>query len=145
MSNLVQFDKFEGGDVDEFIEHFEICALANSWDEEKNALMIATCLKGEALEVYKTIGTEGRNNYLTVKETLQTAFRTEGQKFTALSEFHERSMFPTETPQRYLFELKRCLTKHFRKWTDKQNITCLNSISWDFPRRFMRIFAFLQR
>ena len=49
MSNLFQVDKFGGGD-DEFIEHFEICALANGWDEEKNALMIATCLKREALE-----------------------------------------------------------------------------------------------
>ena len=35
ISNLVQVDKFEGGDVDEFIEHFEICALANGRDEEK--------------------------------------------------------------------------------------------------------------
>ena len=60
MSNIVQVDKFEGGDVDQFIVHFEICALANGWDKEKNALMIATCLKGEALEVYKTVGTEGR-------------------------------------------------------------------------------------
>ena len=102
MSNLVQVDKFEGGDVDEFIKHFEICALANCWNEEKNALMIAICLKGEALEVDKTVGTEGRNNYLTVKETLQTDFRAEDQKFTALSEFQGRSMFPTETPQRYL-------------------------------------------
>ena len=102
-------NKFESGDVDEFIEHFEICALANGCDEEKNALMIATCLKGEALEVYKTVGTEERKNYVTVKETLQTAFRAVYQKFTALREFHGRSMFPNETSQRYLFELKRLL------------------------------------
>ena len=75
--------------------------------------MIATCLKGEALEVYKTVGTEERKNYATVKETLQTAFRAEDQKFTALSEFHGRSMFPNETPQRYLFELKLLLIKAF--------------------------------
>ena len=55
MANPIQVDKFDGGDVDEFIEHFEICALANSWEMEKKALMIATCLKGEALEVYKTV------------------------------------------------------------------------------------------
>ena len=44
---------------------------------------------------------------------LQTAFRPEDQKFTALSEFHGRSIFPTETPQRYLFELKYLLNKAF--------------------------------
>ena len=68
---LVQVDKFEGGDVDEFIEHFEICALANGWEVEKKALMIATCLKGEALGVYKTVNSEGRKDYRIVKETLQ--------------------------------------------------------------------------
>ena len=86
MSNLVQVDKFESGDVDEIIEHFEICALANGWDEEKNALMIATCLKGEALEVYKTVGTEERKKELrNGKETLQTAFKAGDQKFTAFT------------------------------------------------------------
>lgn len=113
MANPIQVDKFDGGDVDEFIEHFEICALANGWEMEKKALMIATCLKGEALEVYKTVNTEGRKDYGTVKETLQNAFKAEDQRFTALSEFHQRSMFPNETPQRYLFELKRLLNRAF--------------------------------
>ena len=54
MANQVQVDKFESGDVDDFIDYFEICALANEWSVEKKALMVATCLKGEALEVYKS-------------------------------------------------------------------------------------------
>ena len=119
MANPVQVDKFEGGDVDEFIEHFEICALANGWETEKKALMIATCLKGEALEVYKTVNTEGRKDYGIVKETLQNAFKAEDQRFTALSEFHQRSMFPNETPQRYLFQLKRLLNKAFPEMDDQ--------------------------
>ena len=50
--------------------------------------------QGEALEVYKTMGTEGRKNHVTVKETLQTAFRAEDQKLTALSKFHGNLYFP---------------------------------------------------
>ena len=119
MTNIVQVDKFEGGDIDEFIEHFEICALANGWEVEKKALMIATCLKGEALGVYKTVNSEGRKDYRIVKETLQNAFRAEDQRFTALSEFHQRSMFPNETPQRYLFEMKRLLNKAFPEMDDQ--------------------------
>ena len=51
MAQYVQVDKFENGDIDDFMDHFEICSLANEWSIEKKALMIATCLKGEALEV----------------------------------------------------------------------------------------------
>ena len=51
----VQVDKFESGDVDDFRDHFEICALANGWSVEKKALMMVTCLNGEALEVYKSL------------------------------------------------------------------------------------------
>ena len=81
---MFQVDKFDDGDVDDFIKHFEICALANGWDDEKRALMIATCLKGEALEVYKTIGAEEEKKFVMVKGTLQNAFRAEDQKFTAI-------------------------------------------------------------
>ena len=55
MANMVQADKFDGGDIDDYLEHFDICALANGWEQERKALMIATCFKGEALEVFKTL------------------------------------------------------------------------------------------
>ena len=55
MANYVQIDKFESGDFDDFIDHFEICLLANEWPDEKKALMIATCLKGESLDAYGCI------------------------------------------------------------------------------------------
>ena len=49
----VQVEKFENGDIEYFLEHLDICSLANEWTLEKRALMIAICLRGEALEVYK--------------------------------------------------------------------------------------------
>ena len=55
MANAVQADKFDGGEVDEYVEHCGICALANGREPERKVLMLATCLKGEALEVFKTI------------------------------------------------------------------------------------------
>ena len=52
-SQLVKIQKFENGDFEEFIDNFEICSLANEWTENKKALLLGACLKGEALEVYK--------------------------------------------------------------------------------------------
>ena len=103
MANYVQIDKFESGDIDDFIDHFEICSLANEWPDEKKALMIATCLKGESLDVYKSLHPDDRKVYDTVHLI----------KFTSLSEFHQRTMHPDETPQKDLYELKRLLQKAF--------------------------------
>ena len=33
---LYKANKFDGGDVDEYLEHFEICALANAWEPDLN-------------------------------------------------------------------------------------------------------------
>ena len=80
---------------------------------EKKGLMIATCLRGEALEVYKTLDAESRLDYGRVKERLLSAFKPEDTKFTSLSEFQNRSLHPGETPQKYLYELKGFLRKAF--------------------------------
>ena len=84
MAQYVQVDKFEDGDIDDFMDHFEICSLANEWSIEKKALMIATCLKGEALEVYKSLENDERE-YGNIKAALQKAFKPEYIKFTSLS------------------------------------------------------------
>ena len=110
-SNLVQIEKFESGDSGEFLDNFEISSLANEWGEDKKALMIATCLSGGALQVYETLTTDERKDYGTVKGKLVSAFKPEDVTFTSLSEFHGRTMFPGESPQKYLFELKKLLNK----------------------------------
>ena len=75
--------------------------------------MIATCLWGEALEVFKTLDMESRLNLDTVKNKLFSAFKPEDTKFTSLSKFQSRSLHPSETPQKYLYELKGLLRKTF--------------------------------
>ena len=107
----VQVGKFENGNIEYILEHFDLCSLANEWALEKRALMIATCLRGEALEVYKTLDAESGLDFATVKEKLLGAFKPEDTKFTSLSEFQNRSLHPGETPQKYLYELKGLLRK----------------------------------
>ena len=73
--------------------------------------MTATCLKGESLEVYKSLNEDDRKVSNTVKRKLQDAFKPEDIKFTSLSRFHERTIYPGETPQKYLYEqLQKSIT-----------------------------------
>ena len=119
MANLVQVDKFENGNVEDFIDHFEICSLANEWSNQKRALMIATCLKGETLEVYKSLSVDEREKHGIVVTALREAFKPEDIKFTSLSEFHERTIYPGESPQKFIFELKRLLKKAFPEMVEE--------------------------
>ena len=158
MANYVQIDKFESGDIDDFIDHFEICSLANESSDEKKALMIATCLKDESVDVYNSlhpddrkvydgVKMDDRKAYDGVKMKLKNAFKPEDIKFTTLSEFHEfqRTMHPDETPQKYLFELKRLLQKAFPEMIEvRRNNSCLINIFKAFLGTFMKIFAFPQ-
>ena len=82
-------------------------------------LMIATCLRGEALQVYKTLTTDDRKDYDAVKGKLLSAFKSEDIQFTSLSDFHVRTMFPGERPQKFLFELKRLLNKAFPQMAEE--------------------------
>ena len=81
--------------------------------------MIATCLRGEALQVYKTLTTDERKDYGTVKGKLLSAYKPEDITFTSLSELHGRTMFPGERPQKYLFELKKLLNKAFPQMAEE--------------------------
>ena len=95
-SNFVQIEMFESGDFEEFLDNFDISSLASEWGADKKALMIATCLRGEALQVYKTLTTDERKDYGTVKGKLVSTFKPEDITFTSLSEFHGRTMFPAK-------------------------------------------------
>ena len=52
-SNLVQIEKFERGDFEEFLDNFEIRSLASEWGADKKALMIATCLRDKHFKFTK--------------------------------------------------------------------------------------------
>ena len=112
-------EKFESGDVEEFLENLEIYSLANEWNADKKVLMIATCLSGEALQVCKSLTANERRNYDLVKGKLSSAFKPEDITFTSFCEFHAITMFLDERPQKYLFDLKRLLNRAFPQMAEE--------------------------
>ena len=65
-SNIVQLEKFESGDFEEFIDSFDICSLAKEWSEDKKVLMVATCVRGKP-QTYKSLTMDERKDYGMVK------------------------------------------------------------------------------
>ena len=43
---------FSSGDIEEWLQRYEICASDNNWKEEEKALRIPTLLEKESLAVY---------------------------------------------------------------------------------------------
>ena len=85
--------------------------MANGWTVGQKSLKLATRLQGEALTAYKDIPMDDRKNYDIVKAALQGALIPEEGKFIAMDAFHTRSLFPSESVQIYVYELKKLINR----------------------------------
>ncbi|KAL5516994.1 hypothetical protein EMCRGX_G002458 [Ephydatia muelleri] len=81
--------RFTGGDFSEWIQRFEICSMANEWDEDAMARKLPTLLEKEALRL------------------LIDKLRPSG--FVTLAEFQARKLSRGEIALLYVHELKRLL------------------------------------
>ena len=66
---------FSGGDWNEWLLRFDICAEANGWKNDVRVVKLPTLLEGEALAVFTEIGENERKDYLKVTDALKRAFR----------------------------------------------------------------------
>lgn len=98
---------FSGGDVTEWLQRYEICCKANSWNDQAKAQKLPTLLEGEALAVWLDMSETDQADYATVKENLLEKLKP--AEFVSLDEFHRRKLRPDETPTLYLHELKKTL------------------------------------
>ena len=101
---------FESGDFDEWLEHFEICAMANGWTVEQKSLKLATRLQVEALFAYKDIPMDDRKNYEIVGSPSKSP-NTRRRKVYRYGYIHKRSLFPSESVQIYVYELGKLINR----------------------------------
>ena len=62
---------FSGGDWNEWLMRFDICAEANGWKKDVRVVKLPTLLEGEALAVFTEIGEDERKK---VTDALKRAF-----------------------------------------------------------------------
>ena len=102
---------FENGNVEEWLQRFEICADANNWKDKERALRIPTLLEKEALVVYLELPGELRKDYNSIKRALLDSFHPREARFIALNQFESRKMLPGESPQEFLYSIKQLLNQ----------------------------------
>ena len=61
--------------------------------------------------LFQELDMENRLNLIQLKQIIDR-FRAEDTKFTSLSKFQGRSPHPSETPQKYLYELKKPIVSY---------------------------------
>ena len=98
---------FSGGDIAEWLQRYEICSRANSWNDETKARKLPTLLEGEALALWLDMSEDEQAQYSAMKEKLLKKLKP--VEFVSLDEFHRRKLRPDETPTLYLHELKKTL------------------------------------
>ena len=54
---------FPTGDVSEWFTRYEICSIANGWNDEQKALKLPILLEGEALALWLELAEEEQKDY----------------------------------------------------------------------------------
>ena len=87
---------FQNGDIQQWVQKFEICAAANGWNDRTKAL------EGEVLAVFLEMKEEDKSNYQKVRRRWKTSSCLRKQ-FQAMKEFETRKQLPGESPHLFLF------------------------------------------
>ena len=98
---------FSSGDVKDWFQRFEICATANGWKEEDQAIKLPTLLEGEALAIWLELTADQQKDYTVSKREIQNAMMPVG--FVSLDEFHRRKLRPGEAIPVFVHDLKKLL------------------------------------
>ena len=79
--------RFSSGDVTEWFKRFDICCVANKWNDETKALKLPTLLEGEALATWLALDEEDQRTYEEAKAKMTKILLP--TKFLTLDQFHE--------------------------------------------------------
>ena len=81
MASSVVPDRFEGGDFDQWLRHFDRCAVANGWANAAQLIQLPAFLKGPAATFYESLAEESKGTgpkFAAVAERLNPAGQNDG-------------------------------------------------------------------
>ena len=83
--------------IDSFLFVFENVARMNNWDEDRMIFKLSTCLESTALDFYKDLTNEIRENFQAIKEALRAEFGLRSEGRVGRLKLHERRRLPRES------------------------------------------------
>ena len=106
-------EKFEDGDVEMWVERFDLTATANGWDADMKLRLLPTLLKGRAYAVYRQMTAEQKGNYAELTTHLKRVFSptTIESRRLARRQFMSRCWKSSEALEVYAQDLETLLTK----------------------------------
>ena len=109
MASSVVPDRFEGGDFDQWLHHFDRCAVANGWANAARLIRLPAFLKGPAATFYESLAEESKDTYAHLTESLRTCFKPSVNRESYYEEFYSQALRPSENPSLFLWRLQELL------------------------------------
>ena len=111
MSHNILPERFSEGDFRSWLNNFERCAIANSWDATKCLAMLPAFLQGPAATYYESLPPEGKDTFAHLSEHLLACFSPLVDREHHYRQFEEMTLQPSEDPTLFLWRMKDCLRR----------------------------------
>ena len=111
MAQSILPERFTDGVFFLWLQHFERCALANSWNDETRLTKLPAFLQGPAAAYYEALPATSKDTIAHLTENLQACFSLITDRERHYRLFDEMTLRPSEDPTLFLWRLKDTLCK----------------------------------
>jgi hypothetical protein len=109
------FDGEKSWEWNDYLGHFEEVARCNNWNEKKKAAILASSLRGCAIQAWrdKFPGTPASASYDLLVATLTERFNPAGMEYTYKNQFHNARKKPDQSLEKWAHYLRHIASKAY--------------------------------
>ena len=89
-------ENYSDGSLDEWINHFKLCADVNKWDDKQRCQQLAVALRGRAQRIFFTLTDEEKADFGTLQAALRSRLEPDEQRRIHKLNFNSRRGFKGE-------------------------------------------------
>ena len=104
-------ERFSDGDFATWLRHFDRCASANAWNDEKRLAKLPAFLHGPAAMYFDSLAATDKDTLPHLLDSLTKCFTPMANREQFYREFEQQALRPTEDPSLYLWRLKDLLRR----------------------------------
>lgn len=117
----VKADRFDGsGDIDRFLDHFDVVAKANAWSPAVQLLQLPACLSGNAFDFFRRLPEGERETVDKLKATLRREYDAQALETDYALLFAARKRQPGESIVDYSEALRSMGRRAYPSFSDDQ-------------------------
>ena len=109
MANTILPERFGEGNFSLWLQQFQRCALANSWDEATRLVKLPAFLQGPAATYFESLPADQKDTFDSLTLNLLACFSPLVHHECHYREFENMTRWPSEDPTLFLWTLKECL------------------------------------